>query len=283
MKVLFSFQKNNIKRPQNQTLTFEAGLTPRMLQEIRQVDTLEISKRLAEKGIPTDFKGDKFIAWGSNKTVQILQQLRDRFGQRVHFSKGIRSEYFENLKDENPLALGTCNLLRTDRIKGSDEIIPSRTVFFNLAHDWSNIDAISDEQYAARYFSTDFFLYPFLHELAHVMHEDRLLSKFGGKKLTKMLERLHGQEQLQRYREVYGDTVRQICDYADNTPLDAVACDMSRVIAGCLDKETLMPTRNPFIGTPYEELHFWQKPKYPDHKKQPLQEILRRFWNGQFE
>ena len=52
-----------------------------------------------------------------------------------------------------------------------------------------------------------------------------------------------------------------------------------------LDKETLMPTKNPFKGTPYEKLSFWQRVNIPNcsDDERSLNEILRNFWNGKFE
>lgn len=266
-----------------QKVSFTAGLTSKMMQEIHQTDVLEVSVKLAKKGIPTDLKGNKVIAWCCDKSVEIFQQLNEKFGQKLTLPKGIYVEDFRDLNVENPSALGTCNLLRSELKKGSSVIVPSRTIFFNSIHDWNSIDAISDNQYAAKHFSIDHFIYAFLHEFSHAFHEDRLLSKLGGKRLAKTLETLSETEQLQKYRDTYGQSVRQICNYAENTPLDAIACDISRTIATSLDKETLMPTKNPFIGTPYEKIHFWQKtPKYSDQDR-PLSEILRNFWNGKFE
>lgn len=271
---------NNFELRQKQNLAFSAGLTPKMLQEIQRTDVLEISIQLAKKGMPTDFKGNKVVAWCCGKTVQILQQLNERFRLKLPFPKGIYVEDFRNLRDENPLALGTCNLRPSEFRKNSIDVVPSRTVFFNSIHNWNNINAISDEQYSVRHFSTNFFLYAFLHEFSHVIHEDKLLTQFGGKKLEKILERLHDDEQLQKYRKVYGDTVRKICDYAGNTPLDAVACDMPVKIIASLDRETLAPVKNPFIGTAYEKGMVSRE--YSD-KEISLQEILRHFWNGKFE
>lgn len=59
---------------------------------------------------------------------------------------------------------------------------------------------------------------------------------------------------------------------------------MTRSVVSCLDKDTLMLTRNPFIGTPYENLSFWQRVNVSDYSDEdrPLKEILRRFWNGKF-
>ncbi len=69
-------------------------------------------------------------------------------------------------------------------------------------------------------------------------------------------------------------------------PLEAVACDMAKVIVDSLDAKTLMPTKNPFIGTSYEKLSFWQRVNLPTHDKDEvlsLHEILRNFWNGKFD
>lgn len=259
---------------------FEADLTPKMLQEIQQSDILNIANRLVKKDIQNDFRDNKVVAWCCDKTVQIFEQLNKEFGQKLALPKGIYVENFKNLNVENPLLLGTCNLKLSELRKNSDEAIPSRTLFFNSIHNWDNIDSISDTQYAAKQFSTDHFLYAFLHEFIHASHEDKLLNKFGGKKLAKKLDSLNEVEKLDEYRKKYGEEVKKICNYADNTPLDAIACDMSKVISDVLDNDTLTPTRNPFIGTPYNRKHFWQKTPIDSN---PLNNILRNFWNGRFE
>lgn len=264
-------------------MSFKAGLTAKMLAELKQVNTLEISDKLIKQGIPSDFRNNKIIAWSCDKTIEIFQQLNKKFGQKLSLPKGFYVEDFTKLNVENQRALSTCNLRPTELIKNSSEPVPSRTIFFNTLHNWDNIDSISDINYANRCFSTDSFLYVFLHEFSHVVHEDRLLNKLGGKKLSKELEKLNNEEQLQAYRRKYGARVEQICNYAMNTPLDAIACDLPRVIAPCLEAETLSPTKNPFIGTPYEKLHFWQRTQKNLDNNDSLNEILRNFWNGKFD
>lgn len=264
----------------NPNVSYKSGLTPKMLSEIQNADVLAISNRLAKKGIKSDFKSNKIIAWCCVKSVQIIQQLNKTFGQKLSLPKGIYVEDFRDLNIENPDILGTCNLRLSELRKNSTDAVPSRTLFFNSLHNWDNINSISDNQYAAKHFSTDHFLYAFLHEFSHVIHEDRLLNIFGGKKLAKLLEYIHMPEQLNKYRKDYGSVVKQICDYAENTPLDAVACDMSKDIVATLDKDTLMPTKNPFIDTPYEKISFL-------HKKAAQQDgslgkLLQNFWNGNF-
>lgn len=286
MNVIFSFQKDNSQRLQKQKVNFGAGLTPQMIQEIQRADVLQISNRLAKKGIPTDFRDNKVLAWCSDKTVEIFQQLNERFDANLALPKGIYVEDFKKLNVDSQYLLGTCNLRPTFFRKGSNERTPSRTIFFNTMHNWNNINSMSDVNYAEKHFSTDLFLYPFLHEFSHVIHENRLLNKLGGKKLNKMLEDLNEESQIQKYRKLYNERVKQICNYAANTPLDAIACDLPKVIVNSLNKETLMPTKNPFIGTPYEEPSFLKKwlpqKKYSDQDR-PLQEILRNFWNGKFD
>lgn len=181
---------------------------------------------------------------------------------------------------DEPNAYGFCNLTPSAILKGSDQIIPSRTVFFNTEYDWRYIDEMMDRDYASRHSSTDFFLYPFFHEGAHVLHEAHLLENFGDETVLRKILSAKDPEQIREYRRKYGDRVSKLCNYALKTPLEAVACDIPLRIIGSIDKESLTLARNPFIGTPYE--HGIVGREHSD-KERPLQEILRRFWDGQLE
>lgn len=299
MKVVFSFQKDSLAKPQKQSVVFGAGLTPKMMQEIQQADILTISSKLAKKGIPTDFKENKVIAWCCDKIVEIFEQLNKEFGQKLALPKGIFVEDFEKLNIDNPIIPGFLNPTRTNLIINSDEIIPAQTIFFNSYksisnsipsemkkyYDWDFINEIADYDFSKKYSSTDFFLYYFLHEFSHLTHEDRLLNKMSSQNFDKKLDLIKSKVQIEQYHKKYGEKVSQICNNALENPFDAVACDMSWVIAESLDPKTLLPTRNPFIGTPYENLSFWQKVNIPNYmdEERPLNEILRRFWNGKFD
>lgn len=304
MKVAFLPPNNNFNSSKNQhtNVNFEAGLTPKMMQEIQQADVLEISARLAKKGIPTNFKGNRAIAWCSEKALRIIEQLNERFDAKLAMPKGVFVEDFAelNLPDTEKSSYGFCNFRPTKLKKNSDEIVPAETVFFNsfdtfnsqvppcmrlVAHDWNFINTIADFQYWTKASSTDHFLDLFMHEFSHVPHIDRMLQRFGGKTSAKKIDQIKSAEYKEEYKRKYGSKISQICDYALEAPPEAVACDMSRIIAECLDKETLMPTRNPFIGTPYERLSLLQRiniPYYSDEQR-PLPEILRNFWNGNFD
>lgn len=299
MRIQFSFKKDNYKNTINNNVNFGAGLTPRMIQEIQNTDILEISKNLVRKGIPTDFKGNKIVAWCSSKTVDIFEQLNKKYNLQLAFPKGIYVSDFFDLNIENQTAFGFCNLFPTELKKNSVETIPSRTVFFNSfetlrnkmpkviqnGFDWNNINDISDHNYKMKNSSTNHFLGIFIHELSHVAHEDRLIGIFKGPKTAKILEAINNKENIETYRKIYASRVEKICYYASNTPLEAVACDVSRIIVDSLDKATLLPTRNPFIGTPYEKLSLLQRTNIPDYsdEERPLNEILKNFWNGKFD
>lgn len=276
MKVALAIQSNNKSKLQKQNISFGAGLTPKMMYEIQHADVLEISDKLAQKGILTDFKGNKVIAWCCDKTVDIFQQLNKGV------PKGIYVEDFNSLNVDNPNMYGFCNLAPIALKKGSDEIVPSRTVFFNTLHNWDEIDSISDKNYLTRYSGTDFFLDIPSHEFCHVIQEDHLLDLYDGETLLEILQLIHSPNQIIEYQKKYGTQVSKICSYAKTNQLEAVACDLSKQIANSLDKSRLIPIKNPFARIPYQEddLSLTQKLKT---KINPLNGILRNFWNGKFD
>lgn len=290
-KIKYSHEYNDYNKIQN--ISFKAGLTPKMMQEIQNADVLEISKKLEQKGIPNDFKGNKVIAWCCDKTVEIFEHIKKGLPQ------GIFVDDFTKLNVESQTMYGFCNLRPTELYKNSNEIVPSRTIFFNTfdtirnkmpsykqcLYDWSNINNIADEHYNTKHSATNHFLDLFIHEFSHVSHEGNLLDKINPNKLAEILEKIHENEQLVKYRTKYGSDMKQICTYAANTPLDAIACDMSKIITGSLENNVLLPTNNPFINTPYDKQNFLDKINILNHfkNKKSLNDILRNFWNGKFD
>lgn len=299
MKVVFSFQNDNYSRIKNSKINFEAGLTPKMIQEIKDADVLEISKNLAVKRINTDFKGNKIIAWCSQKSIDIVEQLNSKFGTKLSFPSGIYVEDFEKLNVDSPSAFGFCNMTRSYLKKNSKDITPGRTIFFNTfktfinqispkdrwLYDWRYLNKIADKNYTENFFNTDNFLNPFFHEFGHLFHGDNMINEIGAKKTIKRLEQAKKPDNVIIYNNKYGDRISQICDYAKENPPEAIACDMSKHIADSLEEKTLNPIKNPFIGTPYENLSFKEKIKIPYYldEERPLDEILRDIWNGKFD
>lgn len=284
MKVVFSFQKNNSSKPQRQNVVFGAGLTPKMMQEFQRADVLEISSRLAKKGTLLDCDDSKIIAWCNDKSMAIFEQLNRKYKRGFGYPIEIHFEGFNNLKD-NPNSLGTCNMFPFKLRKNSNEIVNGKTVFFNSAYDWNNIDTFGDANFETGCSSTDFFLEPFLHEFSHIAHENRLLQEYDADDLLERILKAKNKTQVKEYRQKYGAKVAQICKNAQKDPMEAIAYDLSRLIINSLDKETLLLTKDPFLGTPYERLSILQRANIPDYsdEERPLNEILRRFWNGKFD
>lgn len=284
MDIVCFFQNKNLTKSPKLNVAFGSGLTPKMMREIQRTDILEVTNRLAKKGIPCDFNDNKIIAWCSDKTVEIFEQLNKKYKLNLALPKGIYVEDFYRLNVENPNALGTCNMLPSKLRKNSNEITPSRVIFFNSSHYWENIDKIADDDYASGFSSTPHFLNFGLHEVAHSIHEDRVLNKLNAQTLARELDLFKNKKQVAEYQRKYGKEASKICDYAQTDPFEAIACDMPRVVISALNEETLMPTINPFIGSPYEELSFWKRVNISDYsdEERPLKEILRRFWNGKF-
>lgn len=299
MKVTFISNKNNSSNSFKKDISFEAGLTSEMLREIQKADVVEISRKFAKQGIPTDFQGNKAIAWYNEKSIKILKQLNKKYKLRWPLPEGIFMVDFANLNGVNPDMYGFCNMVPYKLIKNSDKIIQPGTVFFNnfetfkkqvpqkyqWLFDWNYINEIADYRYENKDSATACFLDIVLHEAIHAAWIKRLLYKFKGDVLAKKIELANEPKQIAEYQRKYGPKVSQICDYTLTSPFDSVACDMSRTIINSLDKETLLPIKNPFIDTPYENLSISQRvdlPVYSDQDR-PLKEILRYIWNGKLE
>lgn len=299
MKVVFFSQQNNFTRSQKQNIVFSAGLNAQFAQEIKNADVAEISSRLIQKGIETDFKDNKILAWGSNKIVDIFQQLNEKFNLKLALPRGIFVEDFGKLNINDPQAAGFCNFAPTALFKNSNEPTPPGAVFFNTfetilnyvpagekwLYDWGQIDKIMDKHFVDKFKSTDFFLEPILDEFIHVAHANRMHNKLGGKIMSKRIQSVNDVKQAEEFQKKYGIKLSTICNYATN-PFDAVSCNMTGLIVNSLDKTTLEPIKNPFIGTPYENISFFRRilsQNQQSGRGLSLEEILKRFWDGKFD
>lgn len=281
--------------------TFSSGVTKAILKEIENTDTIVISDKLLRNGIKSDFDNNKTIAWCCNKVVEIISFINKKYKMGFELPQGVYVKDFEDLNVDDNKIRAFCNLRPFELYKGSKEVIPSRTLFFNnfetvkrnslpenrFFYEWKNIDEISDMTYNIKHSPTDFFLDTFFHEFAHSIHESRLIKKLGAVEVSKKLDFIESVENTERYRKKYGDRIKQICKYALKDQMEAVACDMSKTISESLDKNTIRSNKHPFIDTAFEKLFFWQPkrikiPVYSDEER-PLTEIVRSFWNGDFK
>ena len=277
-----NIQNNNV----NRFNSFKAGLTAKIVREISSVSTDKVSRELEYQGIYSDFRNNKVVAWSCACLVNMFNMINKHTNQKLALPKGIYICNFDNLNIQNSSMYGFCNLVPVKLYKNSEKIVPEQMLFFNenlLNEKWENINEISDKRFFEKESATDHFLDIFAHEFFHAVHEANLKKVLSPKTLIKKLQSCNNETKLKTYRDTYGDKVSTICERAVHSPLEAVACDMSRILLNNLDNN-FKPKVDMFIGTPYEHLSFLQRILLPRYSSEliPLTELLRNFWNGKF-
>lgn len=262
---------------------FQAGLTSNMKQEIKFADVNKISKYFESQGIENNFKSNKVIAWCSLKCLKILQEMTKRFNLNLGFPKGIFVENFNDLQAINKSSLAFANFAPTKVYKNKDIITSEKTIFFNNFENpkiWETIDEIADENYAEGLSPTDFFLETFLHEFMHVIHECHLMNKLGGQKLGTLLLNNPKTDCITKFQTKYGNSLKQICDYAITNPMEAVACDLSKRAINNLNKEQLVPVNNFIKSSPYDKTGILTDLYANLFIKNRTDKILKKCWDG---
>lgn len=268
----------NISYFKNQDLSFNAGMTRKIKNEIKYCDIQKISEYMSKEGIKNDFKGNKTIAWSTLKCMQLIQTLNKLYNLKLDLPKGIFVEDFYKLNGVNTNAFGFVNYAPTNLYKDTSQIVSEQTIFFNEFKDnhiWSDIDSLADNDYSKGLQTTDFFLEKFIHEFMHVLHEQNLILRIGGYKLIELLQSMNRPENIKAFRTKYAVDFKRICDYAATNPLEAVACDMSKQTIDNIDKNSLSPNQNYISSSPYTKQTFL----FSFFRKQN-DTILRKIWNG---
>lgn len=277
---------------QTTNISFNAGLTSAMKQEIKSTDVKKVSNELLKLGIDSDFKENKLIAWCSLQCINIIKEFNEKYNLKLGLPKGIFVEDFNNLKTSNKQSLGFCNLAPARLYLGKDIVTPEQTLFFNEFQElnsksgnefWDNIDVIADIDFDSKYSATDFFLDKILHEFMHVVHENNMLKQMSGKAFINTLQKVFAPQYLELFHKKYERLLSSyICKYAYQNPFEAVACDLSKKTIDCLDKNKLDLTNNFFENEPYKKNSFIESHIiYTPQKK--IDTTLKNFWNGKFD
>lgn len=271
---------------------FGAGLTSAMKREINSTDVKKVSNELLKLSIDSDFKENKLIAWSSLKCVEIINEFNKKYNLKLGLPKGIFVEDFNKLKTPQKDAIGFCNLAPARFHLGKDTLTQGKTIFFNEFENfnsqngnefWNQIDEIADCNYETKYSPTDFFLEKFLHEFMHVIHENNMLNQMSGKNFIKKLQTVFDTQYLNSFQKKYKNLLSDlICRYASESPIEAVACDLSRKMIENLDKNTLSVNNNFFYKEPYRKSSFIERNIIFTPQKK-IDTILKEFWNGGFD
>lgn len=235
-------------------ISFKGGLTRAIKSEILTTDCSKVENFLmSSKNISADFAGNKLIAWSTYNIVKILTEIESRFGFKTYFPTNI---FTANLKDYNiensDLVYGFSNFLPCKFKKNSQDLVPGMSIIFNKNFPWEKIDDISDSDFSKGCTTTNYFLESFFHEFAHIMHEGNLIKRSRVKDLPNKFNLILDGNNIQKYRSLYGKDVKKaLCDYALESPLDLIACDISYRIIKSIDKNNLGILENPFKASPY--------------------------------
>ena len=265
---------------------FSAGLTRNMETQISSCNPQKIESLLMQRNIKANFDNNKVVAWSVQQCISILDNLNDKFKLNLWLPREIYLEDFEKLNIKNSRnATGFCNFLRQKLYKGSDTLTDGLSIFFNKNIPWKYIDEISDHQYSQKDAPTDFFLDVIFHDFMHIIHEGNMLNKVGADKMMDFLIKASDTSNISKFQTKYMSELKKICNYATTNPVDAVACDLNKVISSNIDRNNLTIDTNPFINTPYEQIPLIKK-MMPissvkmSHNDQ-LFNIKRKIFNGE--
>ena len=88
-------QANNIihKNNYNISISFKAGLTPKIMKDIQAVNPTEISQYLSNKEIVTNFQDNKIIAWCCAKVVEIIEYINNQgtYASRALYTRVLKT------------------------------------------------------------------------------------------------------------------------------------------------------------------------------------------------
>lgn len=268
------------------SIKFKAGWNIQVSKEINNCNIKELSQRLANQGIKSDFGNNKTIAWCCEKVTDIFSYLNTNFNQNLALPKGIFVEDFSNLYIDDTELVSFCNWFPAFVKNDSKQVIPERTLFFNSKFNWSNINTISDNLYNQGYWGSDHFLGLFIHEFDHAVHNNFLLNNFNHIKLQKKVKLVSCKEHSENYRQKFGKYTSKISIKASENELETIAEDMQKNITKTLSSTDFMPITNPFVYSSYPDknsLAFLKLMLKTNSKSQFTQNVIfRKFWNGEF-
>lgn len=239
----------NINSYTQQRISFSGGLTQGIMREINSVNPYNIEQIMVKNNINADFENNKIIAWCCAKTLEIIKKLHIRLGLPANiFVKDLNTL---NCQDLNIYAF--TNFLPCRITQNSDDITPAVSIIFNKNFNWEHLDKISNyEFFDAHNTATDFFLEPFLHEFGHIAHERNLINKLGTNKTVLSLINLTKASTIKKYQTQFSLTNESLCECAKSSPLELIACDLSKRIIDCIDRNKIALDKKPLVNSPYQ-------------------------------
>lgn len=270
-----------IQSTTNNFCNFKAGMSKKVLSEISHVDCSKIEKKLLEENcINADFANNKIIAWSVAKVVELLSEMQAKYKRPFFTPIQIKTEAlikYGKEEDKN-ISYGFTNFLPKLFDKTTNEITPGMSIIFNKDFPWEKLDEISDMDFAKKQTATNHFLESFLHEFFHIIHEGHILSKYPADEAALKITDLASSNKINFFQKNYGELISaDICNYAQESPFDLIACDMSKRFISSLDEQNKL-TKNPFAKSPYSSFYAFIKLL---KKENQLEDLVYNIYNGQ--
>ena len=276
---------NNYKYSSNSTsnskVSFKGGLTPKTMLKWGLNSAPDIADKFKAMGVDANFGFNRAIACCVAQVNDIFEALCKNYGLpfdakppciRIYTRKTVRDS---RLMD----AWGLC-LSDSDKVLKHQPAFQPRSLFLNGEYNnLAKINNLVEKEYNEVWLSTRHFLGPYIHEWAHNVHFDLLFKKFGydgrckktraiynmrngkphdpnpkvkGYKRVcyEMFPRTYSKEEREKIRveisQYAAGSFDRIGRKSGGNPLEVVAEYLTKRIAGTLDEETMLPTRNPF-------------------------------------
>lgn len=274
------------------TPSFKAGLTTKIINEVKSSNVAEIEIALLKKGIKTDFANDKISAFCVNKLVEIFQMINKKFKTNFELPKAVFVEDFQRLDIQNKKLFAFTNLLPAKLKNGSNEVFSEQSIFLNnqnfkfndIETNLKNLNLLADKNFEAGFYSGNLFFHNYLHEFSHCAHEGSLLNKLKNDSFAQKLTQLLDKKTLHTIRIQYDDFSSKSSSYSSENAMELIAEELSRLIQESLNPSNLMPHNDRFKNSFLSQNKLLIKVKNmlldcTDAKNK----ILNNFWIGKIE
>lgn len=215
------------------------------------INTTNVENQIYNKfHIPTDFKGNKFLASMTALTLNIFQKLR------------------------LPLPTGIKVAPQKGNIAGSCSTY-TREITFNANEDWSDVQYCMIYQKLENWSSSGHFLSTPVHEFMHSVHlfnlhklaaqKQQIVDSLYSKMLRDFLKMdfkttMINQAGSPLINKNANRAVNQkVSEYGSSTPAEMFADIGAKMITYNLDRKTILPSKNPFVFKDFtEDKHMMQ-------------------------
>ncbi len=274
--------------------SFKAGLTSKIINEVKSTNVANIETNLLEKGIIAGFQDDKISAFCVSKLVEIIQIINKKFKTNFELPKAVFVDDFEKLNIENKKLFAFTNFLPAKLKQGCGEVFSEQTIFLNnrnfKSHDietnLKNLNALADRNYSSKFYSGDLFFHNYIHEFSHCAHEGAMRKKMTAEEFVQRISKIYDEKSIAEFQTKYGKLFTDSPIYSQSNQLELIADELSRLFELSLNVSTLEPQNNSFKNSFLNQNKIFTKINslFSDDKNlKNKNRVLYDFWSGRFD